>query len=89
MEKMLLGGSNIWEDMVMYGGETKNGASISYFEINMVDKNVNSLKQLNGYFNSIAKGYKNSMESDDMRFRGMDTTVAPPPPPPAEVKPAN
>ncbi|MGB3007818.1 MAG: DUF4836 family protein [Chitinophagaceae bacterium] len=43
-----------WQDIVFYGGEFKNNGIESFVEINMVDKNTNSLKQLNNYFGFIA-----------------------------------
>jgi hypothetical protein len=90
-ERILLGGGNIWEDIVMYGGELKDGAATSHFEINLVDKNVNSLKQLNGYLSSIAKTSKSEIEGMDRDFPTVDTTMVAPPkqaPPKVELKPA-
>lgn len=43
----------VWEDMLAYSNDFKDGAFTSHFEINMVDKNVNSLKQLNQYLNTM------------------------------------
>lgn len=48
-----------WQDVVFYGGEIKDGAMISYGEVNMIDKNTNSLKQLNQYADVMAASYKN------------------------------
>lgn len=45
----------VWQDIVFYGGEFKSKASIGHFEVNMVDKNTNSLKQLNNYISFVAK----------------------------------
>jgi hypothetical protein len=44
----------VWQDIVFHGGEFKDGGTDSYMEINMVDKNTNSLKQLNSYLGFIA-----------------------------------
>lgn len=44
-----------WQDVIFYGGGIKDGTGESYFEVNMVDKNTNSLKQLNTYLGSIAE----------------------------------
>lgn len=44
----------VWKDMVFYSGNYKNESIEGYFEINMVDQNTNSLKQLNNYFSFIA-----------------------------------
>jgi len=45
---------NTWEDIVMWGGEYKNKATEFHAEITMVDKNTNSLKQLNGFIDKMA-----------------------------------
>jgi hypothetical protein len=39
----------LWQDVVMYGGEYKKGKMTYHVDINLVDKNTNSLKQLNNY----------------------------------------
>ena len=40
----------LWEDAYIKGGKYSDGAMTQHFEINLVDKNTNSLKQLNTYF---------------------------------------
>lgn len=47
--------ANFWDDVVMYGGELKDKSMTGYFEINLVDKNTNSLKQLNKYFEQLPR----------------------------------
>lgn len=44
----------MWEDIVATGGEIKDGSISSHFEINLVDKNTNSLKQLSQYSDRLA-----------------------------------
>jgi hypothetical protein len=44
-----------WQDIVFHGGELKDGAITSYAEVNLVDKNTNSLKQLNKYLNTMSQ----------------------------------
>ncbi len=39
----------MWEDVVITGGEFSDGGIEQHLEINLVDKNTNSLKQLNQY----------------------------------------
>ena len=39
----------MWEDVVLSGGEFSDGGIEQHFEINLVDKNTNSLKQINQY----------------------------------------
>lgn len=44
----------MWEDILAIGGELNDGAITNQFEINLVDKNTNSLKQLNQYADRMA-----------------------------------
>ena len=44
-----------WQDIVFYGGEFKNDATETHMEISLVDKNTNSLKQLNNYLGVVAR----------------------------------
>ncbi|MBC7826354.1 MAG: DUF4836 family protein [Chitinophagaceae bacterium] len=48
----------MWQDIVITGGEYKNGALSGEFEVNLVNKNTNSLKQLNMYFDQLSKTIK-------------------------------
>jgi hypothetical protein len=43
----------MWENLYSTGGEFKDGGVVMTSEINLVDKNTNSLKQLNHYFDLI------------------------------------
>lgn len=55
---LLSGNGNIWENIIFYGGEMNSGAMTSYFEVTMIDKKTNSLKQLNNYISTLAKTFK-------------------------------
>ncbi len=72
----------LWQDIVFYGGEFKDGALTTYGEINMVDKSTNSLKQLNSYFDFIAQQLM--FKQAEIMRDGLDIL---PPPPPVEVQP--
>ncbi|MEP6711466.1 MAG: DUF4836 family protein [Ferruginibacter sp.] len=39
----------MWDNLLATGGEMSNGAITQHIEVNLVDKNTNSLKQLNNY----------------------------------------
>lgn len=53
--KIVLGESvKMWEDILATGGDLSDGAMTSQFEINLVDKNTNSLKQLNQYADKLS-----------------------------------
>lgn len=43
-----------WKDIVATGGEFKNDAMEANYEVNFVDQNTNSLKQLNAYVEKLA-----------------------------------
>jgi hypothetical protein len=44
----------MWQDVVATGGEFKDGGMVQDLEINLVDKNTNSLKQLSAYADKLA-----------------------------------
>jgi hypothetical protein len=44
----------MWQDVVATGGEFKDGGMVQDLEINLVDKNTNSLKQLSQYADKLA-----------------------------------
>ncbi|MFM7671582.1 MAG: DUF4836 family protein [Bacteroidota bacterium] len=67
-----------WKDLVMTGGEFKNGASISQVKINLGDANTNSLQSLNQYLGQIAKLSKEDEERRKKEwdeFNSPDSTV--------------
>ncbi|MBO9200447.1 MULTISPECIES: DUF4836 family protein [Niastella] len=45
----------MWQDLIITSGGQKDNAFVGEVEINLVDKNANSLKQLNKYLDSMAK----------------------------------
>ena len=45
----------MWENFYLFGGEWKDGGLNNNMEVNLVDKNTNSLKQLNKFFDGIAR----------------------------------
>lgn len=42
----------MWNNLYVYGGRSKNGGTLHSFEFNLMDKNTNSLRQLNQFFNN-------------------------------------
>jgi hypothetical protein len=44
----------MWQDVTVTGGDFKDKSSEGQFEINLVDKNTNSLKQLNQYIDKVS-----------------------------------
>lgn len=66
----------LFQDLYLTAGEYSNGALHTSLELNMVDKNTNSLKQLNQFFGTVAqymiaeKKRKNEEESAIENFDG-------------------
>ena len=71
----------MWQDVIVTGGDFKDGAFTSYAEINMVDKGTNSLKLLNQYVDKMAGLYKskknNRMSMEQNPMLADSTTVSP------------
>lgn len=69
----------MWDNMIAYGGGFKSGGSVQHFEINLVDKKTNSLKQLNNYLGTLGIIQKKR----DAQYRSSmfdeNTTVEPAP----------
>ena len=55
----------MWQDIIITGGQYKDGALSGEAEINLVNKNVNSLKQLSAYFDQMSKGLKAKQQRYD------------------------
>ena len=79
MVTMFGGEGRIWDNIFAYGGEMKDGVGTSHFELNMVDKNTNSLKQLNNFASSVAKQFSGSANYDVDDYPKMDTAIVAPP----------
>ena len=68
----------MWQDAWMTGGDFKDGATTSHLEINLVDKNVNSLKQINQWVDQMAE-IKKRNNQHTMSPSVTDSTVVAPP----------
>jgi len=57
-----------WDNILWKGGEFKDGAITQFFEVNLMDKNTNSLKQLNQYAGKLAEVQlqKRKKQKEDM-----------------------
>lgn len=82
----------LWEDMVFYGGERDGDAIKAYGEINLIDNNTNSLKQLHNYFGKIASMYKAQEDRrkaawENMKIDDLTKTEDLVPPPPTMMDP--
>jgi len=73
----------MWDNLLISGGNFKDGGIIQHWEVNMMDKNTNSLKQLNNYLGVMSiiqekKKAKNNvawMSDDVMAPIAMDTAM--------------
>jgi hypothetical protein len=75
-------GLSMWQDIVATGGEFKDKAIQFEVEINLVDKNTNSLKQLNSFFDKMMaiRRDKVDVEVSDIQQEGVKDEPTPPPP---------
>lgn len=65
-----------WSDVIVSGGEFKDGGISQHVEINLVDKTTNSLKQLNKYVDGMALIHKKQKESRKYEDVAIDLPVA-------------
>ena len=64
----------MWDNMIVKGGEFKDGGIIQHMEVNLVDKKVNSLKQLNSYMGVLGMIQKKKKE---LQKSGMSENALP------------
>jgi hypothetical protein len=74
----------MWDNLLISGGNFKDGGITQHWEVNMMDKNTNSLKQLNGYLGTMSliqekKKANNNMDwmNEDATAPAMDSAVVP------------
>jgi hypothetical protein len=72
-----------WDNLILSGGNFKDGGITQHVEINLVDKNTNSLKQLNTYVGTMGaieekkKAQREAMwRTEEMSPMAADTTAA-------------
>jgi len=70
----------MWQDVVITGGDFKDGYMTSEMVINMVDKKTNALKQLNSYADKMAAAMKKNRHREMEDMPAIDTAIVPPPP---------
>lgn len=67
----------MWDNLIGYGGDFSNSYYTSHADINLVNKDTNSLKQLNSYLNDM---YNFSQaERNKISESGLDSLLTPPP----------
>ena len=68
-----------WNNVYFTGGEMDDDAMTGNTEINFVDQSTNSLKQLNHYFDEIAKVMLAKKEREKSKWNVPDSLMTPPP----------
>jgi hypothetical protein len=61
----------MWDNILISGGQFKNGSLQQHVEINLMDKNSNSLKQLNSYLGTMGKLAKENEDKITWNQQGM------------------
>jgi len=61
----------MWQDITMRGGDFKNNISEAEFEVNLVDKNTNSLKQLNQYIDKLSAAREQMKKNREAGMRDL------------------
>jgi len=56
----------VGSDVVISGGQFKDGGLVQHVEVNLMDKNSNSLKQLNNYLSDMAVLAKKKKEANQL-----------------------
>ena len=69
---MLADAAATWQNMIVTGGEVKNGAVTTAMEVNMVDKKTNSLKQLNRFIERMYNSSKRNKVAYNSRIHDTD-----------------
>jgi len=71
-----------WNNIISAGGDFNGDAMMGHTQINLMDPNTNSLKQLNNYFNAIVPVVveKEARWKKMSQQQGMETDSIPPPP---------
>ena len=69
----------IWDKVYTTGGEFDNDAMVGNTEITFIDQSTNSLKQLNHYFDEVAKVMLAKMDREKAQRNQTDSLMMPPP----------
>ena len=72
--------TSIWQDVVITGGNYGKGVVTGTFTVNLVDKNTNSLKQINMAIDKMYQSQKKKQEEYLKKYEGSDSTAVIMPP---------
>ncbi len=77
LEKIIYDASlNMWDNFLANSNGFKNGGSAQHIEVNLLDKNTNSLKKLNSYLGTLAMVKKKQDERNKISFMNENTDDA-------------
>ena len=68
---------NLWDNILMKGGDFSDGAISSTVEINLADKTTNSLKQLNQYAAKLTEVYKAKRDKQKKKMMAFEDAIPP------------
>ena len=68
---------NLWDNLLIKGGDFSGGAISSTIEINLIDKTTNSLKQLNQYAAKLAEVYKAKRDKQKKEMMAFEDAIPP------------
>lgn len=71
--------TSMWQNIVATGGDYKDGVMTGEFTLNLLDKNTNSLKQLNQFVDKMYRSTKKKEQEYMKDYPATDSTVALPP----------
>jgi hypothetical protein len=75
-KEMLNESLQMWNNIISTGGEFKDDGFAFHTEINLINKDTNSLRQLNNYFN---KMYQINQAEKEKSTAKLDSLLVPPP----------
>ena len=76
-DSLVMENLKMWKNIIVTGGDVKNGAVEMKTEINLMDENTNSLKQLNSFFYLMSEFQKN-MKSTTVTGKNIDSLLTAP-----------
>lgn len=68
---------NLWDNVLIKGGDFLDGAISSTVEINLIDKTTNSLKQLNQYAAKLAEVYEAKRDTQKKKMMAFEDVIPP------------
>jgi len=78
-KEMLDKSLNTWENIISTGGEFNNGGFTFNTEVNLVNKDSNSLQQLSNYFNQLFVIHEKEKAETPNTTQRLDSLLVPPP----------